>query len=104
MSIEYCGLTLFEIERQKATRQVSLLDEQIAGFEYDMSYKAAKTLSENSAMLAQADQPTPEWMADSIKILVEMMTRGKLNLKVVSGETQVSYLSGGSEYNIGLNS
>ncbi len=96
------ALTLFEIERQIKVRQVLLLDEQIAGFEYDMSYKAAKTLSENSAMLAQADQATPEWMADSIKILIEMMTRGKLNLKTVSGVTEVSYITGGDEYNIGL--
>jgi hypothetical protein len=97
------GLNLFEIGRQKETRQVLLLEEQISGFQHDMEYKAAKTLSENSAMLAQADQPTPEWMVDSIKILIEMMTRGKLNIKVESGETQVSYLPGGDEYNIGLN-
>ncbi|DAB40283.1 MAG TPA: hypothetical protein CFH81_08800 [Sulfurovum sp. UBA12169] len=59
-----------------------LVDEQKAGFFKDQIYKLAKTLSENSYMLAQNDVPTPEWMADAIKLCSEFLSAGKIDITV----------------------
>ena len=80
-----------------------LIDKQIIGFFKDQVYKGVKTFSEQAAMLAQNDVPTPSWMVDYMKIGAEMLSDGKINLKVVgegdSATTEVNYDGDATEAN-----
>ena len=80
-----------------------LIDKQIEGFFKDQIYKGIKTFSEQSAMLANNDITTPPWMVDYMKIGAEMLSSGKINIKVeeVSGEevTTVNYDGDATEAN-----
>lgn len=96
MSIYYSdnpefGFTAFELEYKTKQQQGALLVKQTVGFDHDMEYKLAKTLTENSSMLAQADQATPVWMVDTIKLLGGLMTEGRINIKEENGSTVVEY-------------
>ncbi|MDD5360418.1 MAG: hypothetical protein PHI79_03480 [Sulfurovaceae bacterium] len=98
------GLSLFELSYKENQQKVALLEKQTRGFDRDMDYKLIKTLSENSAMLAQADQATPEWIVKTMKLLAETMTEGRINIKEQNGTTVVEYnsVNGDSIYGIGL--
>lgn len=96
------GLSIFEMQYKEGLQKVALLEKQTRGFDRDMDYKLIKTLSEQAAMLAQADQPTPEWMTDIMKILSESMTEGRINI-IKDVTTSVEYGNdSGTLNNIGL--
>jgi hypothetical protein len=96
------GLSIFEMQYKEGLQKVALLEKQTRGFDRDMDYKLIKTLSEQAAMLAQADQSTPDWMVDIMKILSESMTEGRINV-IKNGSTSVEYGNdSGNLYDIGL--
>lgn len=66
-----------------------MVDKQIEGFYKDQVYKAVKTFSEQAAMLAQNDIPTPDWMVDVMKIGTEILSSGKIDI-LVSGNPAVT--------------
>ena len=72
-----------------ASTDDGLLDRQIEGFYKDQVYKISKTFSEQAAMLAQNDVPTPEWMTDVLRIATEILSSGKIDV-TVSGDPEVT--------------
>jgi len=68
-----------------------MIDMQTAGFYKDQIYKLNKTLAEMSAMLAQNDIETPEWITDILKLFAEIMSDGRVDLLVTgTGEDKVT--------------
>ena len=59
-----------------------MIDIQTKGFYKDQVYKLDKVLSEMAAMLAQNDIVTPDWIVSVQKLCTEIMTDGKIDVKV----------------------
>jgi len=64
-----------------------MIDKQIDGFTKDMFYKLGNMISNENQMLVQNDQAVKPWQVDTLKMVYEAMTNGKINLKTVNDET-----------------
>ena len=68
-----------------------LIDKQIKGFDKDAYHKLNADLAGVQQMLAQNDIEVPEWQVDTMRLLIEFLTDGKINVKKTDDGTTVEY-------------
>jgi uncharacterized protein YqkB len=98
--------SIYELQKEVSMKQIE-------GFKKDMFFKAGGMSKELLYMLAQASATEGyEWNADVVKLAIEKMTDGEINMKTIAGDnantttvetsyTQASYDSDGTA-NYGL--
>lgn len=95
------GLKLDATGNLIATENEGLIDKQIAltqkqndGFDKDILQKVQKNMGEVVFGLATNGTATPEWLSDIIRLTVEMLTGGKIDVYKVANPAYVAGAEG----------
>lgn len=75
-------------------KQIALTQKQIDGFDKDILQKIQKNMGEVVFGLASNGTATPEWLSDIIRLTVEMLTGGKIDVYQVNNPKYVEGAEG----------